>query len=592
VSSYLEEIRRRLLPSKVVARKVVLKQKNAFEYVGLCPFHSEKTPSFTVSDDKKFFHCFGCGEHGDVIAFISKLEGISYRDATKKLADEAGVIIPKKTPKQDKETFLRQTYHKIYEFACNYYQQKLIEAEGGKALSYLKSRGLSFETIKKFRLGYAPQDNTELIDKLIASFGRDVVIGSKIAAKSSYGNQLYTLFKDRVMFPILGIDKQVIAFGGRAFGDIKPKYINSTDNPLFKKGAELYNLCYVLEDRKRVSPIIVVEGYMDVISLYQSGFTTAVAPLGTAFKPSQLEVIWRYCNAPILLFDGDKAGKMAAKRTAYDVIGMISHDRTVKIGKLQNFKDPDELLKAKGSNVLKVILDTAMPLSEYIFESEHILKQIKTPEQKSDFRKRLEAIASKIIDFDLKNQYRNFFKMKFAELFSKGFKKKVDSTLNNTAVIEVMESNGSYEYELLTTLILYPGLLKNNGLWEKFADLDLKEAKHEEIRTELLYKFDKIATMVSTYEESEELFAQLSAEICELFSSFYSFKIGQSSVKNVEDAKVYAIRLLKLISIDKLEVEIQELSDQIVADPNESDFIRLSNLKNVHEKLKLELGII
>lgn len=589
---YLEEIRRKLLPSKVISRKVTLKQRAPFEFSGLCPFHNEKTPSFTVSDDKKFFHCFGCGEHGDVIGFVSKIEGISYKEATVRLAAEAGVTLPKKTPQNSAHEELHKTYHKIYEFTCSYYQQKLMSPEGEQALRYLKSRGLSMEVIKKFRLGYAPPSNAELISQLESTFGKDVILGSRVVAQSESGQQLYTLFKDRVMFPILDIRKQVIAFGGRAFGDIKPKYINSTDNPLFKKGNELYGLCFVLEDRKRTEPIVVVEGYMDVIAMYNFGFKTAVAPLGTAFKLSQLELIWGYCQDPILLFDGDKAGKMAAQRTTYDALESIGHDKTLKIATLENFKDPDEMLKGPGPNALRALINQAAALSQYIFDIEYARKAIKTPEQKSDLRKRLDAIAARISDFDLKSQYRNFFKQKFNEVFSSNFKFKTNSSLCSTAVIEVMEGKHSHDYDLLSVLIIYPELLKNHEIWEKFSDLELSSHELSKVQTELLRNFDEIANIASSHEEKKELFAQLSARICELFSEFRGFKIKESSIKDIEDAGVYAIRLLKLIYIDKLESEIQMLSNQIVMHPCESDFTRLSNLKYAHENLKLELGIV
>lgn len=588
---YLEEIRRKLLPSKVISRKVILKQRAPFEFSGLCPFHNEKTPSFTVSDDKKFFHCFGCGEHGDVIGFVSKIEGISYKEATVKLAAEAGVTLPKKTPKYDAQQDLYKIYHKIYEFTSNYYQQKLMEPEGRKALKYLEARGLSLDIIKKFRLGYAPSNNTDLINKLTASYGGDAVLSSKIVARSN-GGQLYTLFKDRIMFPILDIKKQVIAFGGRAFGDIKPKYINSTDNPLFKKGNELYGLCFVLEDRKRTEPIVVVEGYMDAIAMHAAGLETAVAPLGTAFKLSQLELIWSYCPDPILLFDGDSAGKMAAKRTAYDSIPHISHDKTLKIATLENFKDPDEMLKSSGTTALKAVLNQASALSAYIFDIEYLLKPIKTPEQKSDLRKRLDALALRISDFDLKAQYRSFFRQRFNEALSSNFKVKTNKTLSSTAVIEVMEGELAHDYDLLSTLITYPELLENHEIWEKFSDLELYNDKLSKVQTELLRNFDEIANIAIGNEEKKELFAQLSGRICELFSEFCGFKLKEPSIKDIEDAGVYAIRLLKLIYIDKLESEIQMLSNHIVMQPCESDFIRLSNLKCAHENLKLELGIV
>ncbi|MDF3047050.1 MAG: primase [Candidatus Midichloriaceae bacterium] len=589
MSDYLEEIKRRLPASKVISRNVVLKQKSSFQFLGLCPFHNEKSPSFTVSDDKRFYHCFGCGEHGDIISFVSKIEGINFKDAVEKLAAEAGVRIPRATLQQKQDNDLRKTYLRIYDFACNYYQKKLLSPEGAKARNYLTERGVSADAIKKFRLGFAPLNSNELVEQMIAQFGKSAVINSKIVSKSDSG-ALYILFRERVMFPILDVKKQVIAFGGRAFGDIKPKYINSNENPLFKKGNELYGLCFVLENRKLQNPIVVVEGYMDVIAMHEAGFKTAVAPLGTAFKLSQLELAWNYCSDPVLMFDGDNAGEMATKKIAYEAVSVIQPDKSIKICSLENFKDPDEVLKKSGVNTLSMFLQKAKPLSEYLFDAEYSLKPLKTPEQKSNLRKRLDNIVLKINDLSLRSQYKNFFRESFSELFARGFKKKLDNgVLDSAAVLQVMESADSVEEELISLLMAYPQVLKNHEIWEGFVEIDIHNKEIADARIELLRGFDEIASMNNKVEKEGELFKSFAEA---LSGVYHNMKNKAFLIKNLEEAGSYAIRLLKLIYVKKLEAEIHTLSAQIISAPDEADFARLSNLKCTHENLKLELGII
>ncbi len=590
MSDYLEEIKRKLPASKVISRNVALKQKNSFQFLGLCPFHNEKSPSFTVSDDQGFYHCFGCGEHGDIISFVSKIEGVGFKDAVEKLAAEAGVRIPRMNLRQKQGDDLRKIYLRIYDFACNYYQNKLLSPEGKRARQYLSERGVSSDSINKFRLGFAPINSAELVEQMISEFGRSVVIDSKIVSKSDSGD-LYTLFRERVMFPILDVKKQVVAFGGRAFGDIKPKYINSNENPLFKKGNELYGLCFVLENRKLKEPIVVVEGYMDVIAMYESGFKTAVAPLGTAFKLSQLELAWNYCSDPVLMFDGDNAGKMAAKKIAYESISIAQSDKSLRICALENFKDPDEVLKKAGISTLSMFLQKAKPLSEYLFDAEYSLKPLKTPEQKSNLRKRLENIVLKINDLSLRSQYKNFFREKFSELFfARGFKKKLDNgILDSAAVLQVMESADSVEEELISLLIAYPQVLKNHEIWEGFVEIEIHNKQIENARIELLRGFDEIASMNNEPEKEAELFKSFADA---LSSIYHNMKNKAFLIKNLEEAVSYAIRLLKLIYVKRLEAEIHILSAQIISRPDESDFARLSNLKCTHENLKLELGII
>ncbi len=258
----IEQIRDTLLPSNIISRKVSLKQKGAGEFTGLCPFHSEKTPSFTVSDEKGFYHCFGCGAHGDVIGFISQTEGMSFKDAVEKLAHECGIQLPKYSPKQVEQEQKENSFFEVFELATVYYEQQLNTPEGKKALEYLKRRGLKPEIIKQFRLGYAPLNHSEMRTKHLTKFSDDMIAESTVLVKGQSGG-VYNLFRGRVIFPIMNRKNKVIAFGGRILGEGEPKYLNSPENPIFKKGDELE----LHSDNKNYEPYTV--HISDVLEVWQ-----------------------------------------------------------------------------------------------------------------------------------------------------------------------------------------------------------------------------------------------------------------------------------------------------------------------------------
>ena len=598
MSNYVEEIRLRLLPSRVISRKINLKQRTTSEFIGLCPFHSEKTPSFTVNDDKRFFHCFGCSESGDVISFLSKIEGLSYKDAAIKLAGELGIEIEKISSSEQYRREITNNYLKIYDYAANYYQQMLFKDIGKKALEYLVKRGLSTEVIKKFRLGYAPNDPTQMIEGMKKLFPLKTILDSRVVIKSNFDDKLYSLFKNRIMFPILDIKKQVIAFGGRGLDqDAKPKYINSTDNPLFKKGSQLYNLCFALEGKDKNDPLVVVEGYMDVISLYKNGIKNVVAPLGTAFKNTQLKLIWNYCSDPILLFDNDNAGRIATQKIVYNSIEMLASNKTLRIATFGHYKDPDEMVTAKGKKALELVLSEAKAVSKFIFDTELQAKPTETPEQKSELKKRLDEIAGKITEQDLKRYYKDFFFTSFRDaFFKKSFTKHQPSNIpikaSTSAILEVMGHNKSTSRDLIATLIHYPALLANNSIWERFDNIELNDPKLIQIRNELLNNFEDIVSISPSPNEKQRLFDQMRVLICDNFKEYKNFNSMGSSIKNIEEATVYAIRLLDLIDLDSLGMQIQILSNDIMISANADDFTRLSSLKRIYDNLKFELGIV
>ncbi|MFI4988621.1 MAG: DNA primase, partial [Alphaproteobacteria bacterium] len=278
---FLDELRARVGLVEAIARRVKLQRKGR-EHVGLCPFHNEKSPSFTVNEEKGFFHCFGCGAHGDVIGFVMRSEHLSFPEAVERLAAEAGLAVPQSSPQERARAETLKTLGAALEAACVFYEKQLMSAGGRTAFDYLKRRGLDEVTIARFRLGFAPERNALKSHLQKEGYGEALLLEAGLLAKSEERNETFDYFRGRVMFPIADARGHVVAFGARTLSDATPKYINSREGELFHKGKMLYGLAHARRGAAERGQLIVVEGYMDVIALHQAGFNEAVAPLGTA----------------------------------------------------------------------------------------------------------------------------------------------------------------------------------------------------------------------------------------------------------------------------------------------------------------------
>jgi DNA primase len=283
---FIEDLRQRVPLSDIIGRRVKLIRKGR-RFSGLCPFHSEKTPSFSVVDDDGFYHCFGCGAHGDAISFLREIDGLDFMEAVERLADMAGLVMPKSTQIDPAVTRQRKAAFDILEETTRFFEGRLRADEGRDAAQYIKQRGLDAATVKNFRLGYAPRSGLQAV-LAGKGFSDDDMILAGVLGKSDRDGRLYDYFRDRVMFPIENRQGKVIAFGARALGDAQPKYLNSADSPTFSKKAVLYGWVQAREAVRRKLPLVVVEGYMDVIAVQRSGIAAAVAPLGTALTPEPL----------------------------------------------------------------------------------------------------------------------------------------------------------------------------------------------------------------------------------------------------------------------------------------------------------------
>ncbi|HAK62037.1 MAG TPA: DNA primase, partial [Alphaproteobacteria bacterium] len=404
--NFIEELKARVKLSEVIGRKLRLTRRGR-EFVALSPFSNEKSPSFTINDDKGFYHCFGCGAHGDVIGFVMRSEGLEFPQAVERLAGVAGMEVPRETPEERARAERQQTLGGAVEFAAKFYEQQLRASSGRHGLDYFKRRGLSDDTMRRFRLGFAPDTRHGLkaaLDK--AGIPEAIAVEAGLLIKPEDGGHSYDRFRGRVMFPILDRRGQAIAFGGRIIGDGEPKYLNSPETPLFHKGRVLYGLSHAQKVAREKNEIIVVEGYMDVIGLAQAGIANAVAPLGTALTEDQIELLWRMAQEPILCFDGDNAGQRAAARAAERAIPLLKPGLSLRFAWMPRGEDPDSLVRAKGAAGFRAELDRKEPLVDMLWTQVLADRPLDTPERRAGFRKDLSAAVSRIVVKSVAEAYR------------------------------------------------------------------------------------------------------------------------------------------------------------------------------------------
>lgn len=404
---FLDELRARLKPSDVIGRRVKL-QKRGNAYWGLSPFKKEKTPSFTVDDNRRSYHCFATGNHGDIIKFLTETEGLTFPEAVERLAEEAGLELPKSSPQAEQEAERRKGLVEACEEAAKFFASQLRRSQGRIAYDYLKNRGVDDHQIESFRLGFAPNDRTALKDHLInKGFREETLIEAGLLIKPEDGSGLYDRFRNRVMFPILGARDQTIAFGGRALeAEARAKYLNSPETPLFHKSDVLYNYGAARSAAaKSGAPLLVCEGYMDVIALCGAGFRTAVAPLGTALTDQQLALLWRQSDEPVLCFDGDKAGIAAAHRSVDRALPLLKPGKSIRFVFLPDGQDPDDLVRRSGAGAFAALLEKPEGLADVLWARETAARPLDTPERRAALRSHLRTLVRGIADKDVRNAY-------------------------------------------------------------------------------------------------------------------------------------------------------------------------------------------
>ncbi len=400
--NFTDELRTRLSIVDVVGRRVPLTKKGQ-NYWGCCPFHNEKTPSFSVNEEKGFYHCFGCGEHGDIISFTMKTGNLEFRDAIKELADLAGLKMPDYKPKPAAQIKREESYLEISQKAAQMYAQRLFTDEGKVALDYIRRRGFTDEMIQKYGIGYAPKNN--LIASKFANVSRDNLLATGLCRIGNYGP--YDFFRDKLMFPIHNARGQIVAFSGRSLDGSEPKYINTSDTEMFHKRQTVFGFSFARDAIHRANRSIVVEGQIDAIQMQCNGFPETVAPLGTALTEDHIALLCKSNRNIVFCFDGDNAGQKAAARAADIVMPFVRDNSEIKFAFVTGGKDPDEVLKTGGLDAMRAIIDNATNLTDFIWELANKNYVVTTPGGRSQAEKFIKNLTDKIGDNDLRKEYEN-----------------------------------------------------------------------------------------------------------------------------------------------------------------------------------------
>ncbi|MEJ7927654.1 DNA primase [Sphingobium sp. AN641] len=422
--AFLDELRARTSLSTLIGRTIKV-QKAGREYKACCPFHNEKTPSFTINDEKGFYHCFGCGAHGDAIRWMTDQRGLPFMEAVRELAQAAGLDVPAPDPRAAHRAEQAKGLHDVMAAAQSFFEDQLGGIDGGDARQYLIQRGIGDATRRAFGFGYSP-DSRGKLKTALRDFGEPMLVetgllidpdGAEADGEKARKRESYDRFRGRLMLPIRDIRGRIIAFGGRILGAGEPKYLNSPDTPLFDKGRTLYNIDRASPASRHSGRVLVVEGYMDVIALAQAGFGEAVAPLGTALTEHQIERLWKMAQVPILCFDGDAAGQKAAVRAAMRALPLLRPGYSLAFATLPAGQDPDDLVRASGPAAFEAVLDRAEPLVDRLWNHECAAAPLDTPEQRAALKQRLSAITDSIGHGDVRAHYVHMFRERYDALF-------------------------------------------------------------------------------------------------------------------------------------------------------------------------------
>ena len=585
---FIEELRNRVSLSSVVGKRVKLTRRGN-EYTGLCPFHKEKTPSFTVSEDKGFYHCFGCGAHGDAISFLMGIEKMSFTEAIESLAHSAGLEVPKASPAEAARFQKQTSLYTIMEKACLFYQDQLKKNAGRKALEYLKSRGLNENDIQKFRLGYAPTGNLLRQHLLREGCAESDLIELGLVCKSTQkGADNYDYFRDRVLFSISDRRGHIIGFGGRVMGEGEPKYLNSPENELFHKGENLYALFQSLDTMRKTSSAVLVEGYMDVIALHKIGVTNAVAPLGTALTEKQIELMWKIAPEPTICFDGDGAGRRAADRACRRVLPILKPGYSLNFVFLPGGLDPDDFAKTYGKEPFEKLLKGEKPLSWLMWNRLIDGKEFNTPEKMALLEKDMIEMVNEIKDKTVRSYYE---KELLAELkrFTKETLYNQKNAKNNAAKVSpirlgtlpVLSPYINEAKMLLAYIIAYPETCAN--FLENLSFLKMKDKKITrlmDILTNELTENPEIsgADLHTLLEQkySQNIFIYLKNEMEMLARADKSPEQIRQDVQN-------RTRALQLILIDE---DIKQHMIEFKENPTQELWSQILALKQEKEKLK------
>lgn len=598
--AFLDELRARTLLSALIGRTTKL-QRAGREWKACCPFHNEKTPSFTVNDEKGFYHCFGCSAHGDAIRWMTDQRGLPFMDAVKELADAAGLEMPAPDPRAQERQERAKTLHDVMEAAGRWFEEQLGGIEGAPARDYLARRGIEEDARRRFRLGFAP-DSRGRLKAALSEFGTELMVEAGLLVTPDDGREPYDRFRGRLMIPIRDQRGRVIAFGGRILGPGEPKYLNSPETPLFDKGRTLYNLDRAAPASRSAGRVIVVEGYMDVIALDRAGIGEAVAPLGTALTEGQLERLWRLASTPILCFDGDAAGQKAAYRAALRALPLIGPDRSLAFVTLPPGQDPDDLVRAGDKGRLDSLLAGTEPLVDRIWNAERDAEPLATPEQRAGLKQRLLERTEAIADRDVREGYRADLLARYHQLARPRWERPRSQSRGSqrdnwkpapapTSAAARAVGGGALPAEMvraiLAGLVRYPDLIADHA--ETLADLPIASPGDVSLRDMLLH-----AAMANSALDSEALGTILAAAGVELphLSGGLAFSFNRRDAEPERARRDLVLAVETLAARPGLEAALGAATARLQEAGDEAAFLEQQRLRAAREEANRQLATL
>ena len=581
--SFLDEIRARLPVSTVVSRRVPLKRRGR-EFIGLSPFNQEKTPSFTVNDQKGFYHCFSSGKHGDIFGFVMETEGLSFPEAVEKLAGDAGLSMPEPDPQFERTAKERLGLIDALEAAAVFFEEQISTREGREALDYAERRGLSPGTLKEFRIGFAPNAKDALKMTLIKrGFSEAQLLDAGLLVKPDDGRAPYDRFRHRLTIPIVNARGRIIAFGARALdAATEPKYLNSPETKLFDKGATVFNFARARNAVFDKGELVVVEGYMDVIALHQAGFANVVATLGTAFTERQMDQLWLLAPEPIICFDGDRAGEAAAARAIDRMLPKLREGHSFRFAFLPQGSDPDDLVRNEGAAAFAQCLAEARPLVDVLWRRECGSQNLDTPERRAALEERLERVLSTIGNARVKDHYRRDVKSRLFGLWrdatKKGAAAKASPVLAGKSGARPLPSAHGFAITIILALAHHPSLLDHFA--EEVVHLDIRQKQLAELLAVLTHAIfqhpgiapERLAELMRTGSQAR-LFDTLSRS-----SAFRRIAFLQPETPATEVEEHFAELLFRWTTLKSLDKEVQDAA-LTLSDVSEADYEQFTLLQ-------------
>lgn len=583
--SFIDEVKARVRVSEVVGQKVALRRAGR-EFIGLCPFHKEKSPSFSVNDEKGFFHCFGCGAHGDAIGFVKDLENIAYPEAVERIAAIAGMQMPHFSREEVEREAKNEGQQQVIEAVASWFEAQLESGEGRGAREYLAARGIASETIATFRLGYAPENRDALLQAMRArGITEAQLIEAGVLIKVE-DRAPYARFRRRLMFPIRDRKSRVVAFGGRILpgepNTDAPKYLNSPETSLFHKGRMLYNHDLARRAAMEAKRLVIAEGYMDVIALAQHGYVYAVAPLGTAITAEQLQLVWQAVDEPLLCLDADAAGERAMLRAAHLAMPLLMPGKSLRFVRLPAGDDPDSLLRRGEAKRFEDALALATPLADVLW-AETSKQPATTPEAKAALEQKLMQLAEQIKHPTVKQYYRGFFKER---LWQRRGNKPVQAQAPMLASPQMRDVSALF----IALVLRCPNLMLDGAAEERFLQLDVDAALQP------LY-----ASLMSVLLERPELTAEaligaMREEHKEVVDKVLAMAAQQGLRESLDHTELGLMVqswwpfFVNKHDLARLQAECLHAEEELAQDMTEENLLRLTHLNAQKQALEREIA--